>query len=116
MKEIYQFILTFYKIYNTKSSWQLKKLYRETFEHDVYINDSECDSFDKSCMFDELYDELINQIWKLIQNVWWIIYCDLFWWFLISEDWEEWRYRINSEELDEKINEAAGYFYDLFNS
>lgn len=116
MQEIYLFISTFYKVYNNKSSWQLKKLFRDTFEYEMTLNDSYCDDMDKSCMFDELFDELTDHIWKYIQNVWWIVYCDLFGWFLVSEDWEEWKYRINSDTLDQKLNEAAWYFYDLFNS
>lgn len=116
MKDIYQFILTFYSAYKKQSSWQLKLLYRDTFWYELSINDSECDNVDKSCMFDELLDEFVTHINTLIQNIWWIVYCELFGWFLVSADWEEWLYRINSERLDKKLNEATEYFYDLFSS
>lgn len=114
MESVYQFLLTFYKIYVWKNSKLLKKLHFDTFETWIILDDAECDADDNSCLFDELFDELTEKIRLRIQNVWWILYCDIEWWFLITYDEADNKYLINGEVLENNINEAACYFYDLF--
>ncbi len=112
MDNIYQFVLTFYKIFVWKNSTLLKKFYFNTFESQMFLDDAECDADDNSCLFDELFDELTDKIRSKVQNIWWILYCDIEWGFLITYDNEH--YLINGEVLEDNINEAACYFYDLF--
>lgn len=114
MDNIYQFVLTFYKIFVWKNSTLLKKFYFNTFESQMFLDDAECDADDSSCLFDELFDELTKRIREKVQNIWWILYCDIDWWFLITYDKESDQYLINGEVLEENINEAVCYFYDLF--
>jgi len=114
MQEIYSFLLAFYNAYNTNNSTNLKKLYFNTFETEIRLDDTECDEADNSCLFDELYDEFVDRIKWLVQNIWWILYCDIDWWFLITYDKESDQYLINGEVLEKNINEATCYFYDLF--
>lgn len=114
MESVYQFISTFYKIFTSKNSNLLKKFYFNTFESQIKLDDTECEEIDNSCLFDELYDELTEKVRKRIQNIWWIIYCDIEGWFLITFDEADNQYLINGEVLEKDINEAACYFYDLF--
>lgn len=113
MDEIYSFLLTFYKIFQAQNSTALKKLHFNTFEAELKLDDTECDEADNSCLFDELYDEFVEDVKKKTQNIWWILYCDILGSFLITLE-SEWKYLINWEDLEEDINEATGYFYDLF--
>lgn len=114
MENVYQFVLTFYKIFVSKNSNTLKKFYFNTFETQLKIDDGECDDTDNSCLFDELYDELTEKIKKTIQNIGGILYCDIDWGFLITRDEASWDCLINGEVLEKDINEATCYFYDLF--
>lgn len=114
MDKIHSFLNTFYKAFQSKNSTVLKKLYFTTFETELKLDDIECDEADNSCLFDELYDEFVIRVRKEIQDIWWIIYCDVLGWFLITFDESDWTYLINWEVLEEDINEATGYFYDLF--
>ena len=45
------------------------KFYFNTFECEITLDDAECDEADNSCLFDELYDELVSKIRKKIQNI-----------------------------------------------
>lgn len=111
--DIYKFIRTFYKIYKTNNSELLKQFYFETFSEWVHIDDIECENDDRNtCLFDELYDDLIDRIRWTIQCIWSILYCEAIDdTFLISK-WSD-QLLLNWEPIDKKDYDAFEYFYDL---
>ena len=65
-----------------------------------------------TCLFDELYDDLIDRIRWTIQCIWSILYCEAIDdTFLISK-WNDWLL-LNWEAIDKKDYDAFEYFYDL---